>query len=122
MATALKTLVVKDAGSTQWAMEYTFQLPADVNVPTNTPVYIGIESNGGDGNNRALTTLYTTQQSTAHWTCWTQCSNGYYATLSGTTLTPDTLKKCWHNYHFSGVTTSASGGGGTSASFTMFNG
>jgi len=122
IATALKTLVVKDAGSTQWAMEYTFQLPTDVNVPTNTPVYIGIESNGGDGNNRALTTLYTTQQSTAHWACWTQCSNGYFATLSGTTLTTDTLKKCWHNYHFSGVTTSASGGGGSSASFTMFNG
>lgn len=122
IATDLRRVVVKDASSAQWAMEYCFTLGTDVNVPTNTPVYIGIESNGGDGNNRALYTLSTQQTSTSHWTCWSQCPNGYFATLSSTTLTPDTLKKCWHNYHFSGVTTSATGGGGTSASFTMFNG
>jgi len=122
VAVDLRNAVVKDAGSQQWAMEFCFTLPSDVNVPTNTPVYIGIEANAGDGNNRAIATLLTVAQSTSHWACWTQCPNGYFATLSGTTLTTDTLKKCWHNYHFSGVTTSASGGGGSSASFTMFNG
>ena len=122
IAVDLRNVIVKDAGSNQWAMEYCFTLPAAVNVPTNTSIYIGIEANAGDGNNRALNTLSTVAQSTSHWACWTQCPNGYFATLSGTTLTTDTLKKCWHNYHFDGITTSASGGGGTSASFAMFNG
>lgn len=121
IASDLRNAVVRDASSAQWAMEYCFTLPTSVSVPTNTPVFIGIEGNAGDGNNRAIATLLTVQQSTSHWACWTQLPNGYFATLSGTTLTPDTLKKCWHNYHFSGVTTSASGGG-SSASFTMFNG
>lgn len=122
VATDERNVLVKDSGSSQWAIQYCFQLPSAVNIPTNTPVYIGIESNTGDGNNRAIATLLTVQQSTAHWACWTELPNGYFATLNGTTLTPDTLKKCWHNYHFSGVTTATTGGGGSSASFTMFNG
>lgn len=122
VATDERNVLVKDSGSVQWALEYCIQFPTAVNVPTNTPVYIGIESNTGDGNNRAISHLLTVQQSTSHWTCWTELPNGYFATLSGSTLTADTLKKCWHNYHFSGVTTATSSGGGSSASFTMFNG
>jgi hypothetical protein len=95
-------------------MEYCMMLPTAINVPTNTAIYIGIEGNAGDGNNRAIRTLGTTAESTDHWACWTQCPNGYFATLSGTTLTANTLQKCWHNYHFDGVTTATSGatGGG----------
>lgn len=112
ITTDVRNAVVRDAGSAQWAMEFCFTLPTSVSIPTNTPVYIGIEANGGDGNNRAIQTLLTVAQSAAHWSCWTQCPNGYFATLNGTTLTPNTLQKCWHNYHFDGITTSSTASGG----------
>lgn len=112
IAADLRDAVVRDASSAQWAMEYCFHLPNNVSIPTNTPVYIGVEGNAGDGNNRAIATLQTVQQSTSHWNTWRQLSNGYFATLSGTTLTPNTLQKCWHNYHFSGITTSTGSSGG----------